>query len=229
MGTAEFLKPPGIDTKGYESGLNKQWISLNKYATVGLRGAGPTGERLTVSLNNPAIGTIAEQAPQTNLRILRVTGKAIGHAMMEAKSRSGQVIAFMQIQVVDVVKVGKSIMVDLKNQKLQAFLGMGLVFDFECVTGDATHPTDVGKFTVLRKAHPYRSKTYDVQMDYAIFFTNDGKAIHQYHGVMGLGVVRTLRTAASDWFGSHGCVRLREEDAKRLYSWADSTTSIEVR
>ena len=95
MGTAEFLKPPGIDTKGYESGLNKQWISLNKYATVGLRGAGPTGERLTVSLNNPAIGTIAEQAPQTNLRILRVTGKTIGHAMMEAKSRSGQVVAFI--------------------------------------------------------------------------------------------------------------------------------------
>src|SRR3954468_19623375 len=34
---------------------------------------------------------------------------------------------------------------------------------------------------------------------------------------MGLGVVRTSRTAASDWFGSHGCVRLREEDAQRLY------------
>ena len=55
-------------------------------------------------------------------------------------------------------------------------------------------------------------------MNYAQFFTGDGKAIHQYHGVAPLEIVRVLKKG-SDWFGSHGCVRLTESHAKTLYAW----------
>lgn len=75
-------------------------------------------------------------------------------------------------------------------------------------------------FQILRKNHPYRSRTYNSQMNYALFFTSDGKALHQYHGVVLLSVVRTARSNFSDWFGSNGRVRLAEADAKALYEWA---------
>jgi lipoprotein-anchoring transpeptidase ErfK/SrfK len=111
---------------------------------------------------------------------------------------------------------------------LEAFEDGGRMYQFPCVTGDSTHPTNVGTFTVLRKRHPCRSNTYDVDMNYALFFTNDGKAIHQYHGSAGLTVVRAARQNVSDWFGSHGCVRLEEANAKTLYNWTPVGTRVVV-
>ena len=76
----------------------------------------------------------------------------------------------------------KRIEVDLGGQTLKAFERTKLIFSFDCVTGDDSHPTDRGVFHIFRKQHPHRSQAYNVQMNYAMFFTHDGKAIHQYHG-----------------------------------------------
>jgi lipoprotein-anchoring transpeptidase ErfK/SrfK len=65
-------------------------------------------------------------------------------------------------------------------------------------------------------------------MNYAMFFTTDGKALHQYHGAVPLNVVRTFRGKVSEWFGSHGCVRLSEADARALFEWAPLGTAVEV-
>jgi hypothetical protein len=65
-------------------------------------------------------------------------------------------------------------------------------------------------------------------MNYAIFFTTDGKAIHQYHGIAGLTAVRFARHNVADWFGSHGCVRLEEAHARALFNWASTETQIHV-
>lgn len=123
----------------------------------------------------------------------------------------------------------KVIKVSLTEQVVEAFVGKERVFRFECVTGDKDHPTDKGIFQIMRKAHPYRSRTYDVQMNYAMFFTHDGKALHQYHGLVPLPVVRTARSGVSEWFGSHGCVRLTEDNAKMLYQWAAIGTKVHVQ
>ncbi len=123
----------------------------------------------------------------------------------------------------------KIIKVSLTEQSVEAFEGKERVFRFECVTGDKGHPTDKGVFQIMRKVHPYRSRTYNVQMNYAMFFTHDGKALHQYHGLVPLSVVRTVRSGVSDWFGSHGCVRLTEADAKALYQWAAIGTKVHVQ
>jgi hypothetical protein len=227
---ANFLKPPGIDLKGYDAKLNKQTITIGHYATVGLWGGGPAGETLKVGLNDPSIGTIVEQAKRGDLRIFRVTGSKVGFAMLEAKAATGAVWAFMQIEVTGaaVAPGAKEIVVDLASQTLEATEGGKRAFFFDCVTGDSSHPTDKGSFRILRKLHPHTSTTYHVRMDHAMFFTSDGKAIHQYHGVVPLLVVRTLKSG-TDFFGSHGCVRLTEENARALYQWAPVGTPVRVK
>jgi lipoprotein-anchoring transpeptidase ErfK/SrfK len=121
----------------------------------------------------------------------------------------------------------RRISVSLDQQIVEAYDGDKQVHRFECVSGDGDHPTDKGHFTIMRKHHPYSSHTYHVPMNYAMFFTMDGKALHQYHGPM-FNTVRMFKHSVSDWFGSHGCVRLREEDAKTLYDWASIGTSVHV-
>jgi hypothetical protein len=124
----------------------------------------------------------------------------------------------------------KKIVVDLGQQMLTAYAGESKVYEFPCVTGDSAHPTEPGQFRVIRKCHPYTSRTYNVPMNYAMFFTGDGKAIHQYHGPMGLGLVRSLRQGPGGAaFGSHGCVRLTEENARAMYAWAPMGTAVVVR
>lgn len=123
----------------------------------------------------------------------------------------------------------KRIVVSLEDQTVEAYEGDNLVYQFICVTGDDDHPTDQGTFNIFRKEHPYRSKTYHVEMDYAMFFTEDGKALHQYHGPVPLEIVRTLKKDVTEFFGSHGCVRLEEEAARTLYEWAPINTQVTIQ
>jgi lipoprotein-anchoring transpeptidase ErfK/SrfK len=121
-----------------------------------------------------------------------------------------------------VEKSFKKIIVSLKEQSVTAFDGEKLFHRCECVSGDSDHPTPKGTFEISRKEHPYRSKKYDVQMDYAQFF-HGGVALHQYHGPAPWFVLRAGRSI-TDAIGSHGCVRLQESDAKLLYNWTTRTT-----
>jgi hypothetical protein len=73
----------------------------------------------------------------------------------------------------------KSIEINLDRQVLFAFNGTAKAYEFDCVSGDEDHPTPLGHFKVNRKAHPYTSKKYHVAMNYAMFFTHTGEAIHQ--------------------------------------------------
>ena len=123
----------------------------------------------------------------------------------------------------------KSIVVNLDEQMVEAFEDDNRVYAFICVTGDDDHPTDKGVFHIFRKQHPYRSKTYNVPMDYAMFFTEDGKALHQYHGPVPLSVVRNIKQGVTEWFGSHGCVRLEENAARTLYEWAPLNTKVTIK
>jgi hypothetical protein len=101
----------------------------------------------------------------------------------------------------------KKIRVLLGKQVLYAFQGSKQVFEFDCVTGASDHPTTIGMYHIMRKDRIHRSTKYNAQMNYAMFFSSDGKAIHQYHGLVPLAVVRVAKSGVSDWFGSHGCVR----------------------
>ncbi len=122
---------------------------------------------------------------------------------------------------------GKHIIVDLDDQNLYAFNGSRMEHKFYCTSGDDKHPTakKPSLHRIFRKHERYTSKTYNARMDYAMFFTYDGKAIHQSNAV---AVTSFLKDMGMNYFGSHGCVRLAEEDAQALFSWAPMNTPVFV-
>jgi lipoprotein-anchoring transpeptidase ErfK/SrfK len=125
-------------------------------------------------------------------------------------------------------KAKKVIRVNLALQIVEAYEGTERIFRFECVSGDKYGQTDRGTFKIDRQHRKYRSKSYDVQMDYAMFFTPDGKAFHQYHGSAPFALMRSTKMYLTDLVGSRGCVRLREADAKALFEWTPRFTVVHI-
>lgn len=119
----------------------------------------------------------------------------------------------------------KSIEVDLSSQNLYASDKGSNVYSFNCVSGDSSHPTPTGHFSVLSKHKTYTSKKYKVPMNYAMFFTTTGEAIHQSQLV---GPSSYLKSWGLDDIGSHGCVRLAESDAATLFAWTPKETPVWV-
>ena len=121
--------------------------------------------------------------------------------------------------------MSKRIKVNLQRQVLFAYDSGREVFKFDCATGDKDHPTDTGQFTIFKKDRKHFSQKYRAQMDYAMFFTSDGKAIRMSHAV---GPISLLKYMGIGYFGSHGCVRLAEDDAKTLFAWTPLRTVVET-
>ena len=76
-------------------------------------------------------------------------------------------------------------------------------------SGADDYKTPSGIYTVLRKRREYMSKAYPEEngvnnMDFAIFFTNQGHALH-------MGSV--------NWM-SHGCIHIAPKDISVLFNWA---------
>ncbi len=76
-------------------------------------------------------------------------------------------------------------------------------------SGEEIEFTPSGKWKALYKRRFYTSKAYPEEdgsnnMDYSIFFTNWGHAIHK-------GSINDT---------SHGCIHVQEHDIRRLYNWA---------
>ena len=123
----------------------------------------------------------------------------------------------------------KRIAVDLAEQQLSAYEGNKLVYRFNCVTGDNQHPTDPGTFRVIWKDRNHFSQAYQVPMHFALFFSDDGKAIHQFFlPDWLLALDRLAKTAVTNDLGSHGCVRLTEPDASSLFDWASVGTPVVI-
>jgi len=125
-------------------------------------------------------------------------------------------------------KIFKEIKVKLDEQMVETFDNGKMVHRFKCVTGAEDSPTDKGTFRIFSKQHPYTSKKYKVKMDYAMFFTHDGKALHQYHGLFPVSMIRFGKQHLNNRLGSHGCVRLSEENAKELFDWTPISTKVNV-
>jgi hypothetical protein len=136
-------------------------------------------------------------------------------------SPSGNTILFLG----GVRNQGKHIIVDIDDQNLYAFNGSIKVHSYYCATGDKKHPTAIepSLHRVFRKHEDYTSKKYNAPMDYAMFFTHDGKAIHQSSAV---GITSLLKDLGFDSLGSKGCVRLSEDNAKELFNWTPMNTPV---
>lgn len=118
-------------------------------------------------------------------------------------------------------KAEKWIEVDLSDQRLTTWEGKKKLKDYPVSTGLPGTPTVKGEFWVWRKvlSQAYRGGSrlngtyyYLPNVPYSLFF-HQGYAIHGAYWHNDFGIRPR----------SHGCVNMRNEDAKEVYDWATPT------
>ena len=111
----------------------------------------------------------------------------------------------------------KLIVVDLTTQEAYAYEDDRLIMRGEVSTGKVGHRTPTGEFKILEKKPRHTSSKYPepnggARMDYMMRLTYSGIAMH-------LGFV-------PNYPASHGCIRLKNGFAQRLYAWASVGTKV---
>jgi lipoprotein-anchoring transpeptidase ErfK/SrfK len=105
----------------------------------------------------------------------------------------------------------KKIVVDLSEQKAYAIEDGQIVFEGRISSGEKGRETPGGEYEIMQKKRHHKSNLWPkpkggAKMPYMMRLTNDGIAMH-------LGYVPN-RPA------SHGCIRLKNRFAQRLYKWS---------
>jgi len=118
------------------------------------------------------------------------------------------------------LQAGKKIVVDLSKQEAYAYEDGRLMFSGWISTGKPGHRTPTGRFRVLEKDIDHVSSKYPepnggAEMHYMLRLTNYGVAMH-------LGYV-------PNYPASHGCIRMENGFAQKMYNWAHVGTPVVVR
>ena len=113
----------------------------------------------------------------------------------------------------------KYIVVDIENQLAFAHEDDRVVMSGRISTGKAGRRTPTGYFRILEKKREHKSNLWPkpdggAKMNYMMRLTQDGVAMH-------LGPV-------PNYPASHGCIRLKNGFAQRLWKWADVGTEVYV-
>jgi len=114
----------------------------------------------------------------------------------------------------------KEIVVDLSEQRAYAIEDGEIVFDGPVSTGVRGRETPNGEYRILQKKRYHKSNLWPkpnggAKMNYMLRLTNSGIAMH-------LGYVPKIGPA------SHGCIRLKNGFAQRMYEWARVGTYVSV-
>ena len=123
----------------------------------------------------------------------------------------------------------KWIQVFLSQQKLEAYENKKMVFSTSVSTGVDDSPTLPGNFRISKKEMSVCMQgpltefgftdKYDLPgIGWAMYFTSEGAALHGTYWHQNFGRPH-----------SHGCINLKNESAKWLYSWALEGTKIIIR
>ncbi len=122
--------------------------------------------------------------------------------------------------------LGKSIRVDLSEQKLYAIENGITVKEFLVSTGTYAYPTPLGKTEVTAKLPVH---------DYVWSYGENNPNNYALRGVKwNLRFRKHFYIHSAPWhnnFGrrmSHGCVNMRTSEAEWMYNWADVGTSVEI-
>jgi len=126
-------------------------------------------------------------------------------------------ILFLILTVV--VMAEQEIVVDLSEQMAYAYEDGELIMEGRISSGKIGRETPAGEYRILEKKRHHRSNLWPkpnggARMDYMLRLTNTGIAMH-------LGYVPN-RPA------SHGCIRLKNGFAQRLFRWAKVGTPVYV-
>ena len=115
----------------------------------------------------------------------------------------------------------KRIEVDLSKQRLYAYEGDQLVYDFICSTGDDSSPTAPGHYRILDKLPMAYASTWNLQMPYWMGIYWSGTL---ENGIHALPILKNGQILWDGYLGqrvSFGCIILSTEAARMLYEWAE--------
>jgi LysM repeat protein len=129
----------------------------------------------------------------------------------------------------DIAAMGgpKRIEVDVSEQRVMAWQGDVLVFNFVVSTGIASHPTRRGHFKILDKLGEAYSSSLGLNMPYWLGIYWAGSTQNGFHGLPSRNGVRLW----SGYLGqpiSYGCIVLGMDDAAQLYHWSDVGTPVNI-
>ncbi len=148
----------------------------------------------------------------------------IGPASLAQKYGEKQVLG-------EAAQTNKHIYIDLSSQRLTAYEGSQLIFDFPVSTGK-WYPTPTGEFktwiklryTRMAGGNPAIGTYYNLpNVPHTMYFYND-----QYPKTQGFGL------HGAYWhnnFGhpmSHGCVNIGLDNAEKLFNWAPVGTPVTI-
>lgn len=112
-------------------------------------------------------------------------------------------------------KAGRHIVIQLGKQRGSFMEGAKEIRSFRVCSGKRSTPTPKGHFHVMEKHKDHRSNLYNnAAMPFFMRLTVDGVGLHQ-------GPVRS-------WPASHGCIRLRYDDARYLFEQCEVGTPVFV-
>lgn len=94
--------------------------------------------------------------------------------------------------------------VSLGNQKVRLLKSGKIEYETKCSTGRAGYSTPTGEFVITDKHRTRVSNLYDAEMPYFMRLSSSAVGMHQ-------GIVPNFPA-------SHGCIRLPQEAARRLFS-----------
>jgi lipoprotein-anchoring transpeptidase ErfK/SrfK len=126
----------------------------------------------------------------------------------------------LQAETVEEFWKGKIIFVDQYKQEIIAYLDGKKLQYFPAITGDALFKTPQGVYRVEHKDPKYWSNKYSTWMPHSLFFIWNEITRVAIHA----GIVPTNKTIARQK-ATHGCVHLRDNDAKWLFDWAEEKTT----
>ncbi len=113
----------------------------------------------------------------------------------------------------------KEIVVDLSEQKAYAIEDGNIVFKGRISSGKKGRETPVGVYSIMQKKRHHQSNLWPkpkggAKMPFMMRLTNSGIALHLGH--------------VPNKPASHGCIRLKNKFAQRLYKWARVGTKVVV-
>ena len=114
---------------------------------------------------------------------------------------------------------GKSIVVNLSTQTATAYENGTVVFSGQISTGTAKRPTPTGSFRVLEKDIDHVSTSWPKP--------NGGAKMHYMLRVTGYGIAMHLGFVPN-YPASHGCIRMQNGFAQRMYRWAHVGVPIRI-
>ncbi len=120
------------------------------------------------------------------------------------------------------------IVIDISDQRLQAYADETLVYDFICSTGIESSPTLPGTFQILSKEEEAYASSWDLWMPHFMGVYRSGPDFT--NGIHGL----PLRNGQQLWWklgspASYGCIVLGIEEAAKLYEWTQLGALVTIR